>query len=80
MTKRFLLIILLISTASQIGFAEEIDASDPTKIYLFAGPGFKHTAYASGDSLNEFRIILESAVEHRFSAVPQASGQGAACS
>ena len=51
------LIGLLLFTASQTGFSEEIDASDPTKIYSYAGPGFKHTEFSNGDTLNEFRIM-----------------------
>ena len=51
------LIGLLVLTASQTGLAEEIDASDPTKIYSYAGPGFKHTEFSNGDTLNEFRIM-----------------------
>jgi len=55
-TIRFILVgvLLLISNAS---LAEEIDASDPTKVYSFAGPGFKHTEFSNGDTLNEFRIM-----------------------
>ena len=36
--------------------AEEIDASDPTRIYTYAGPGFKYTEFSNGDSLSELRI------------------------
>ena len=35
--------------------AEEIDASDPTKIYSYAGPGYKFTEFSNGDQLNELR-------------------------
>ena len=36
---------------------EEVDASDPTKIYSYAGPGYKFTEYSNGDSLSELRAI-----------------------
>lgn len=36
---------------------EEIDASDPTKIYSYAGGGYKITEYTNGDSLSELRAI-----------------------
>jgi len=35
--------------------AEEIDASDPTKIYTYAGGGVKYTDYTNGESMWEFR-------------------------
>lgn len=35
----------------------EIDASDPTKIYSFAGLGYKFTDFSNGDSLSEIRAI-----------------------
>jgi hypothetical protein len=37
--------------------AEKVDASDPTKIYSYAGLGYKFTEYDNGDSLNEVRAI-----------------------
>ena len=37
--------------------AEEVDASDPTKIYSYVGPGFKFTEYSNGDSLSEVRAV-----------------------
>ena len=37
--------------------AEGIDASDPTKIYSYAGPGYKYTRFANGDNLQELRAI-----------------------
>ncbi len=36
---------------------EKVDASDPTKIYSYAGLGYKLTEYDNGDSLNEVRAI-----------------------
>lgn len=37
--------------------AGQVDASDPTKIYSYAGPGYKFTQYSNGDSLGEIRAI-----------------------
>jgi hypothetical protein len=51
-----LLALLAISIACP-GNAEEIDASDPTKIYTYAGPGYKFTEFSNGDSLNEIRVV-----------------------
>ena len=42
------------ATAEESG---EIDASDPTKVYSYAGPGYKFTEFSNGDSLNELRAI-----------------------
>ena len=36
---------------------DQVDASDPTKIYSYAGPGYKFTKFSNGDSLNEIRAI-----------------------
>lgn len=36
--------------------AEEIDASDPTKVYTYAGGGVKYTDYANGDDMTEIRV------------------------
>ena len=35
--------------------AETIDASDPTRVYTFAGAGFKYSDYTNGDSMSELR-------------------------
>lgn len=35
---------------------EAIDASDPTKIYSFAGAGLKHTDYTNNESMWELRV------------------------
>ena len=48
---------LLISTVAAAETDEKIDASDPTKIYSYAGGGLKTTEYSNGDSLNEIRAI-----------------------
>ena len=34
---------------------EKIDASDPTKIYTYAGGGIKYTDYTNGESMTEVR-------------------------
>ncbi len=56
--------ILLIGLVSFVGaslvtvFAhadEKIDASDPTKIYTYAGGGIKYTDYTNGESMTEVR-------------------------
>lgn len=52
------LVALAASLVSMYAMAEEaIDASDPTKIYSYAGPGYKYTEFSNGDSLQELRII-----------------------
>ena len=54
---------LLIALASLLfcathALAEEaVDASDPTKIYSYVGPGYKYTKYGNGDYLQELRIV-----------------------
>lgn len=52
-----LLIGLLSIAVTQTAAAEQIDASDPTKIYSYAGPGYKYTEFSNGDSLSEFRVM-----------------------
>jgi len=47
----------LISSIAQANEGGEVDASDPTKIYSYAGPGYKFTEYSNGDSLSEIRAI-----------------------
>ncbi len=37
--------------------AEEIDPSDPTKIYSYAGAGLKYTDYTNDESMTELRAI-----------------------
>ena len=54
--------LLIACTLTRLVFAQEqeaaqVDASDPTKIYSYAGLGFKFTEFANGDSLNELRAI-----------------------
>lgn len=46
--------LLSISAATQA--EEAVDASDPTKIYSYAGPGYKYTKFSNGDTLNELRL------------------------
>jgi len=50
------LILLLSASLSGVVYAEEkIDASDPTKIYTYAGGGMKYTDYTNGESMWEIR-------------------------
>jgi len=50
------LILLLSVILSGVVYAEEkIDASDPTKIYTYAGGGMKYTDYTNGESMWEIR-------------------------
>ncbi|TVZ41643.1 hypothetical protein P886_0991 [Alteromonadaceae bacterium 2753L.S.0a.02] len=46
---------VLASCIPAFASAEKIDASDPTKIYSYAGPGYKTTKYSNGDTLSEIR-------------------------
>ncbi len=46
---------LLLLTAQAAWAEEVIDASNPTKIYTYAGPGVKYTDYTNGDSMTEIR-------------------------
>jgi hypothetical protein len=48
---------LLFSTGVVAEEGAKIDASDPTKIYSYAGVGLKITEFSNGDSLNEVRAI-----------------------
>ena len=58
-SKRFCLVAALTLLTGTAAMAEEgqIDASDPTKIYSYAGGGLKTTEYNNGDSLNEVRGV-----------------------
>jgi len=50
------LVVLLVFVSSPLLAQEkEIDASDPTKIYTYAGGGVKFTDYTNGDSMWEIR-------------------------
>lgn len=49
--------ILLLASSGVTHAEEAIDASDPTKIYSYAGPGYKYTSYSNDDYLQELRII-----------------------
>lgn len=57
---RFLFIFALLVFASfvnaQEAEEEAVDASDPTKIYTYAGGGIKYTDYTNGESMVEARI------------------------
>ncbi len=43
------------ATGPAVPFAEEIDASDPTKIYTFLGGGLKYSDYTNDESMLELR-------------------------
>lgn len=52
-----LAVFLTVATAPNRGSAEDekIDASDPTKIYTYAGGGLKYTDYTNGENMWELR-------------------------
>lgn len=57
-SKQIVLITLLTSLTASV-FSEEtttVDASDPTKVYTFAGAGLKYTDYTNGDGMTELRV------------------------
>lgn len=43
--------------AAGIQAQEAVDASDPTKIYSYLGPGYKYTNFTNDDELHELRLI-----------------------
>lgn len=49
---------LLIVSGERVALAQEeaIDASDPTKIYSYAGGGIKYTDYTNDESMTELRL------------------------
>lgn len=49
------LILVSWMSLSSTSYAETIDASDPTKIYTYAGGGVKYTDYTNGASMTELR-------------------------
>jgi hypothetical protein len=51
------LAMVLFSNAAWAEENEDVDASDPTKVYSYAGPGYKFTEYSNGDSLSELRAV-----------------------
>ena len=54
-----LLVLPVVAWAGNAGEAgeQEIDASDPTRIYTFAGLGLKYTDYTNGESMTELRAV-----------------------
>ena len=55
--KKLLIVLAGLAFSISPALAEEaIDASDPTKIYSYAGPGFKYTKYSNGDYMQELRV------------------------
>ena len=49
--------ILALCTLSSLYAGETIDASDPTKVYSYAGIGMKYIDYTNGDYMSEMRAI-----------------------
>lgn len=50
--------LLILATGSMSAWAEEaIDASDPTRIYSFAGAGLKWSDYTNGEEMWEGRLV-----------------------
>lgn len=54
---KYHLLLLVILVGVQVTFAQEeaIDASDPTKIYSYAGGGIKFTDYTNDETMTELR-------------------------
>ena len=50
-------VLLLASVTIAMAQEEKIDATDPTKIYTFAGGGLKYNDYTNGESMWEIRAI-----------------------
>ena len=56
MRERKFLVLLAVAAASTTYAADEaIDASDPTKIYSYAGGGIKFTDYTNNETMTEIR-------------------------
>ncbi|BDY11901.1 hypothetical protein [Hydrogenimonas cancrithermarum] len=56
--KKILYILITILTLSGNVYAEEaIDASDPTRVYTYAGAGIKYTDYTNDETMIEMRAI-----------------------
>ena len=51
----FLTFGIIFTLALPLYAEEKIDASDPTKVYTYAGGGFKYTDYTNGESMWEIR-------------------------
>ena len=55
-TTKGIAILVAVTLVASVASAEgDIDASDPTKIQTFAGPGIKYTSFADGTHLSEIR-------------------------
>ena len=52
----FCALLLSFALAEAVTASEEIDASDPTKIYTFMGGGLKYSDYTNGESMTEARV------------------------
>lgn len=51
----FLATAIIMASSAPLFAEEKIDASDPTKIYTYAGGGMKYTDYSNGDEMLEMR-------------------------
>jgi hypothetical protein len=52
-----LAVVSLLAMASPLYAEEDIDASDPTKIYSYAGLGVKYTDYTNDETMTEMRAV-----------------------
>lgn len=52
----FATVLILINLSEPIVAEEQVDASDPTRIYTYAGGGPKYTDYSNGESMLELRV------------------------
>jgi len=50
-----LLLLCCMFSAGAVSAEEMVDASDPTKVYTYAGGGIKYTDYTNGESMTEVR-------------------------
>lgn len=55
--KSALLVTLLLASSAVLHAEEAIDASDPTKIYTYAGGGIKYTDYTNDERMTELRAL-----------------------
>jgi len=51
------LMVVTLLSATHLNAEEAIDASDPTKIYTYAGGGVKYTDYTNDETMTEIRAI-----------------------
>ena len=55
--KLTLMLLSLLASSATLYAEEAIDASDPTKVYTYAGGGLKYTDYTNDESMTEIRTI-----------------------